>query len=395
MSDETTSAPRVAILATLDTKQAEADFLASALKAVGLTPVFVDTSIRTTARTVPSDQKIQLMQTSANDAYHSLRALIESGLAGAIGIGGGTGTWVCINAMQNLAFGWPKMIVTTLAYDVRASVAASDIVLMPSIADIQGLNPTLRMVLENAAAALAGMVNAPPHQKSVKPIVGITALGVTNDAVIGISNLLTKAGYEVTTFHATGMGGRAFERWITDGKLDAVIDLTTQELHGLSFGAPITCDEARMLGAANANVPQLVVPGGIDFIARGQLKTLSKPERKRPRFCHSPEYTHIRATKKQVMTTAKIMADRLNQSTAATAVIIPLGGFSIEGSRPDGAMWNVKLCKLFATTLEQNLNPEIPVIRSDAAITSPIFHQQAVTEFFKLLNLTQSKPEHP
>ncbi len=391
MTGENTSAPLVAILATCDTKQAEADFLTSALAANGLKTVIVPTSIQKPDGASTPEQKIHLMQESADKAYKKLGKLMHSGLAGVIGIGGGTGTWVCIQAMEKLAFGWPKVIVSTLAYDVRASIAASDIILMPSVADIQGLNPTLRKVLENAAAVMAGLTNTSlSHKYPEKPIVGITALGVTNDAVTGISDQLNAAGYEVTTFHATGMGGRAFERWISDGKLDAVIDLTTQELHGLSFGAPIVCGQNRMNSAAKTGIPQVVVPGGMDFLARGRLETLTANELTRPRFCHSPEYTHIRATNDQVVTSAKIMAERLNLATGPVAVVVPMGGFSVEGSRPDGAMWDPDLRKAFTSSLQKNLAPEIPVTISPEAIVSPEFQNLVLATFFNLLNQTRS-----
>lgn len=391
MTDGNTSAQLVAVLATCNTKQAEADFLASALTNSGLRPVIIDISISKADQKNQLKQKTDLMQASAENARKELSKLMDKGLAGAIGIGGGTGTWVCIKAMEKLAFGWPKVIVSTLAYDVRASIASTDIILIPSVADIQGLNPTLRKVLENAAAVMFGLTNfAPPRTHPKKPVIGITSLGVTNDAVTGISARLIDAGFEVTSFHATGMGGRAYERWISMGKLDGVIDLTTQELHGLSYGAPIVCDQNRLLNAAATGVPQVIIPGGMDFIARGHIDTLTNHELTRPRFCHSPEYTHIRVTDEQVTTTAKIMAERLNNATGPLTVVVPLGGFSVEGSRPDGSMWDPDLCKLFSTVLQQHLNPSIPVTTSPEAITNPAFHDLVLKIFFKMFNQIQS-----
>ena len=385
MTDENTSAPQVAILATCDTKQAEADYLASALGARGLKAIIVSTAMQKPEGARAPEGKIRLMEESAGIASGKLRALMQSGLAGVIGLGGGTGTWVCIRAMEKLPFGWPKAIVSTLAYDVRPSIAASDIILIPSVADIQGLNPTLRRVLENAAAVMAGLVRSGREiENPGKPIIGITALGVTNPAVQGITERLNAAGCEVTTFHATGMGGRAFERWIADGRLDGVIDLTTQELHGLSFGAPIVCGEDRLQNAGRAGLPQVVVPGGLDFIARGRLECLSPDERSRPRFCHSPEYTHIRATREQVVTTARLMAERLDQASGPVAVVVPMGGFSEEGSRPGGAMRDPELCKAFADTLQRHLDPAIPLTISPDAIIAPGFHDLVIETFFNL-----------
>ena len=385
------SVPQVAVLATCDTKREEAEYLVSALVARGLKVAIISTAMKKPEGAPSPEQKIRLMRESANNASRKLNALVQSGLAGVIGLGGGTGTWVCIRAMEKLPFGWPKVIVSTLAYDVRPSIAASDIILMPSVADIQGLNPTLRRVLENAAAVMKGLAKpGRAIENTGKPIVGITALGVTNAAVRGISDRLRAAGYEVTAFHATGMGGRAFERWISDGKLDAVIDLTTQELHGLSFGAPIVCDTDRLQNAASTGVPQVVVPGGLDFIARAGLETLSPDEKLRPRFCHSPEYTHIRATKEQVVTTTRLMADRLNLARGPVAVVVPMGGFSAEGSRPDGPMRDPELCRVFAATLQRHLNSDIPVLMSPEAIVSPRFHDRVLGTFFNLVNQSES-----
>ena len=82
-----------------------------------------------------------------------------------IGIGGGGGTSIITAGMRALPLGVPKMMVSTLASgDVAPYVDVSDIVMMPSMTDMAGLNRVSRVVLHNAAQAIAGMAQSSPSR---------------------------------------------------------------------------------------------------------------------------------------------------------------------------------------------------------------------------------------
>src|SRR5205823_13090490 len=77
---------------------------------------------------------------------------------GVLGLGGSAGTTIGTAAMRALPFGLPKLMVSTLASgQVRPYVGVRDIVMMPSVVDISGLNRISRTVLSNAAHAMIGM----------------------------------------------------------------------------------------------------------------------------------------------------------------------------------------------------------------------------------------------
>jgi uncharacterized protein (UPF0261 family) len=85
---------------------------------------------------------------------------------------------------------------------------------MYSVADVAGINRISRLVLGNAAAAMAGMVTAGEQaapDSGERPLVAASMFGVTTPAVETSRARLTELGYEVLVFHATGAGGRALE----------------------------------------------------------------------------------------------------------------------------------------------------------------------------------------
>src|SRR5690606_29923543 len=137
------------------------------------------------------------------------RLLSEGRLQGAMALGGGGGTSIAASAFQALPLGVPKIIVSTMASgDTRAYVGESDLILIPSVVDIAGVNRVSARVMSNAAAAMAGMVGAPPvPETGTKPLIAASMFGVTTPCVTEGRRLIEERGYEVLTFHMTGVGG--------------------------------------------------------------------------------------------------------------------------------------------------------------------------------------------
>jgi uncharacterized protein (UPF0261 family) len=97
----------------------------------------------------------------------------QTGIAGILSAGGSGGTALVAPAMRALPIGIPKLIVSTIASgDVRAYVGATDITMMHSVADVQGLNVITEDILD-AAQAMIGMVQArraaKPRSRSAPP----------------------------------------------------------------------------------------------------------------------------------------------------------------------------------------------------------------------------------
>lgn len=158
------------------------------------------------------------------------KAKDDGNVAGVIGLGGSGGTSIMASAFRSLPIGFPKVIVSTVASgQTEPYVGTSDLVLFPSVVDICGVNSVSRVVLSNAAAALAGMVigrinsSLSSPAASVSRTVGITMFGVTTPCVNAVKDRLAQEGYETLVFHATGVGGRAMEDLVRGGFIEVLI----------------------------------------------------------------------------------------------------------------------------------------------------------------------------
>jgi uncharacterized protein (UPF0261 family) len=276
--------------------------------------------------------KIKAMEAMAGGAISFLEEWLTSEeIAGVMALGGGLGTWVGMKVMRQLPLGLPKIMISTLPFDIRSHTGAKDIVVFPSVADILGLNAMLRKILRNAAGAMAGMAGLEEMPPSSKRVIGITALGVTTPLVMACRKILEERGFEVAGFHATGLGGSAYEDWVGMNVFAGVLDLSPHEITSLIFKGVAASNPNRLETAAIEGIPQVVAPGGLDFISRGPIHILSDEDRMKPHYRHSPMFTHVRVTSEEMGEVARFVAERLNRGKGPTAVAIPLGGFSDQG----------------------------------------------------------------
>lgn len=387
------------ILGTLDTKGQEIAFLRDCFRERGRDVKIVDVGVQGEPE-IAADVARQEVAARAGTTVEALRAgatdkigplhgmargaeallaeWVDAGwVAGVISIGGGVGTWLATTIMRSLPFGLPKIVVSTLPFDIRPLVGAKDIVVMPSVADVLGLNPPLRIVLRNAVAALCGMADvAALPVASDKPLVGLTGMGITTPAVLAARRILESQGFEVASFHATGSGGRVVEEWIGLGMFRAVLDLTTHELTDNIFGGTGVTTEDRLLTAGRTGIPLVVGPGGVDIISRGPIETVSAAERKRPHYRHSPFFTHVRVPARGMRRVAGLIAEKLNAGNGPAGVVIPLGGFS-DQDRPGGAIYDPEADAAFIETLKRRLAPRVRVVEVDSHINDPRFAEAA------------------
>src|SRR5439155_19231726 len=168
----------------------------------------------------------------AAGATKVIASLVAQGRAHAVlSLGGTQGTTLSTAVMRALPYGFPKIMVSTMASgNVAPWVDTSDITMMYSVTDIMGLNPFMRRILANAAGAACGMaeVDLPPAQD--QPLVAITTVGITTKGAMTAAKVLEDAGYETIIFHAVGTGGRAMERMMREGLIGAVLDFSTIEV---------------------------------------------------------------------------------------------------------------------------------------------------------------------
>ncbi len=398
MSDTApTDAPRVAVLATLDTKGPEARFLAGELSARGVRPLLVDIALTGSspddaaitraelaqrgATDASGDDRTTAMETTADAAAAVLGELVAAGsIAGVIGIGGGTGGWMSQRALEPLPFGFPKVVVTT----VVKSSGENDIVLIPSVVDVAGLNGLLTTVLRNAAAALAGMVAPVGSRAAVapRPTVAMTMFGVTTAGGDVARATLEEAGYDVVVFHATGAGGRTMERLISDGRFVGVLDWTTTEITQNLTGGLCDAGPNRLEAATAAGIPQVIVPGALDVI--NVLPPIPAEFADRPHHWHLPTVPLVRASADDSARAAEFVAAKLASATGPAAVLIPEGGFSsldIAG----GAFADAAADAAFASGLRDALRPDIPLLTSPLHINDAAFAREAAQTLLAML----------
>lgn len=100
---------------------------------------------------------------------------------GIISFGGTGGTSLVTPGMRALPIGVPKVMVSTVASGNTAPyVGTSDIVMMPSVVDVAGLNSISTKIFTNAAFAIAGMLKFENKQViEKKPLIATTMFGVT------------------------------------------------------------------------------------------------------------------------------------------------------------------------------------------------------------------------
>ncbi|MBB4934926.1 uncharacterized protein (UPF0261 family) [Lipingzhangella halophila] len=405
----------VVLLATMDTKAAEVEYLRAELLGrghpvrvvdVGLTPVDEDVDaparvvaamagqeldgLRATAR---RDEAMAVMASGAREVLTGWHSAGE--LGGVLAVGGNQGTSIAAAAMRDLPFSVPKLIVSTVASgNVREYVGDSDVTLMFSVADLLGgANPVVAGVLRRAAAAMSGMVGAGAGAdmagaRDGRPMVALTAFGNTHDAVTTAMSTLSDAGIGINSvpFHASGACGSAMERLIDDGLFHGVLDLTTHELLGELFPDDVYTPvrPGRLTAAGRAAIPQVVAPGGLEYFCFGGPDTIPPALRDRPVHHHNPNNTNVRASADELAAVAGTMAERLNASKGPVAVLVPTLGWSVVGS-PGGVLHDPAANSAFTKTLRTRLAPHVVLRELDTTINDPVFATTAAETLLELL----------
>jgi uncharacterized protein (UPF0261 family) len=260
----------------------------------------------------------------------------ERGIGGVISAGGSGGTSLATAGMRRLPLGIPKIMVSTVASgEVGRYVGAADILMMHSVADVQGINLITEQVLGNAAHALAGMIAGLPtadareaRRRLSRPAVGITMFGVTTPAVQAISQRL-EGDFDCLVFHATGTGGRSMENLGDSGFLSGFIDLTTTEVADMLVGGVFAADADRFGAPIRTGLPYVGSVGAMDMVNFGPRETIPERFRSRRLVVHNPNVTLMRTTRDENRAIGEWMGSRLNQMEGPVRMLLPEGGVSL------------------------------------------------------------------
>ena len=402
----------IAVLGTLDTKGREHAFVAEKIRSRGHRTLLIDVGTGEPPTVAPDISREAVAKAAGADlaklfaerdrgacvsamakaAARLLEQLLAAGrIDGVISLGGGGGTAIASAAMQALPIGFPKLIVSTLASGNTAHyIGTKDIVMMPAVVDVQGLNRISRTILARAAGAICGMVEADVAVETEKPLIVASMFGNTTKCVEAAVPILERAGYEVLVFPATGTGGRAMEALIESGLVAGVLDITTTELADELVGGVLTAGPARLEAAAKTGVPAIVVPGCLDMVNFGERQSVPERFAGRTFYVHNPQVTLMRTTADECAELGRIVAAKVNASRGPVTVLIPRGGISVI-SAAGGPFHDPAADAALFGALASGLRPDIPVVACDGGINDPAFARTCAESLLDNIRLAAMK----
>lgn len=386
----------IAVVATLDTKGAEAAFVCETLRHRGEHVLTVDIGTRGTPTFQADYTREHVLQLACNaddaDPEQPAKALgrrsdgartiihqlfHEETLRGVIGIGGGKGSAACFQAMQDLPYGFPRVLVTSARPAMLAEFAAqADVILYPTLVDLFGLNSFTKPVLANAAHAVAAM-HFEPAQQSRRKSIAVTAFGVTTPAANAIKSGLEQSDIEVIVFPANGAGGRAMEAMLANGAFDAVVDLTTTEMADLLVGGTASAGPSRLTAAGKRGVPQLIAPGAVDMVNFGAPDSIPPEFAERTFFRHTPHTTLMRTSTEECAKIGEATAERLNTATGPTTVFWPARGVS-DYDRDGQSFHDPQADRAWRDAVFAAVNDAVETKELDCHINDPEFAEACV-----------------
>lgn len=406
----------IAVLGTLDTKGIEHQFVADCISRNGHQALLVDVGTGSAPSVNPHISRetvaemagvnlgaingdrgkaVELMSQAAPRVLRKL--LDQKRIHGVISLGGGGGTAIGTAAMRALPLGFPKIMVSTLASGNTAQyVGFKDIVMMPSIVDVAGLNRISKPLLSRAAGAICGMVEASleDNLEEDRPLIFASMFGNTTIGVERAKQVLEEAGYEVIVFHATGTGGQTMEALIETGVASGVLDFTTTEWADEVVGGVLSAGPKRLEAAALSGTPAVVTPGCLDMVNFFAKETVPQKYSGRNLYVHNPQVTLMRTTPEEAEGIGRAIASKLNLSKGPVTLLLPSKGISAISS-PGFVFHDPAADTALFNALRKSLRKDIPVVEFDTTINDPAFAEacaKALLENIDTLEKTRGYP---
>lgn len=401
------SGKTIVVLATLDTKGGEAWYIKERLDAAGDKALIVDAGVvgepactadisreevaRAGGKELAElldrpDREVAAPVMAAGAAALITKLQQEGSVHGIVAMGGTQGTTLCTSVMRELPYGFPKLMVSTMASgNVAPWVDIKDITMMFSVADIFGLNPVTRKILANAAWAVSGMANADVDLvREDHPLIAVTTVGITTKGAMKAVEVLQDAGYETIVFHAVGPGGRAMEQMMREGIIGAVLDYSTIEVSNYMFDALLNGGEERLTVAGKLGIPQVFGPGAIEVLVYNEPETVPPPFNSRKLVRHSPKITDVRLSAEEMWKVGEEVARRLSCTKDKAYFMVPTMGFD-SYSRPGGPFCDPEADRSFVDALKENLPEQIEIVERPLNIEDPEFAEECAEKLIELV----------
>lgn len=398
------SAKTILVVGTYDTKSDELGFLASVIRAQGGRVVSMDVSVLGEPKTPTDYSKHDVaaeggssIQTAidSGDENHAMqimakgasllvgRLYLEGIFDGVIILGGTMGTDLALDVTSALPLGVPKYIVSTVAFSplIPAERLAADTQMILWAGGLYGLNAVCKASLSQAAGAVLGAARAVQMPDPDKPLIGIMSLGTSAlKYVVPLKPALEARGFEVAVFHATGMGGRAFESLAAQGAFACVLDLCTQELGNYEHGSNISAGADRLTNAGVSGTPQIVAPGCYDLVDVIGWLPVAPKWADHPQHAHNRLLTSIVLNLKERLAVARAHSAQLAKATSPVAVVLPEHGLG-EWERVGADLHDQAGLDAFLDELERTLPSHIAQHRIPCHINDPEFSDKVLEIF--------------
>ncbi len=396
----------IAVIAALDTKGPDFAFVKEQIEKRGHEVLVIDTSVVDAPAFEPDVASAEvaeagganLEELQANADKGSAMEVMTNGIAvvveqlhdegkidAILSMGGSAGTAVGTSAMRALPLGFPKVMVSTVASgDTGAYVGTTDIMMVPSVTDVAGVNRISALIYANAVGAIVGMVETTVPQIEEKPLIAASMFGNTTAIVGRCQGIMEERGYEVLIFHCTGTGGQTLESLVADGYITGVLDITTTEWADELAGGVFSAGATRMDAAAEKGIPQVIVPGCVDMVNFWAPDTVPEKYKDRLFYHWNPNVTLMRTTAEENAEMGRIFAEKANRATGPVAFFLPLKGVSMLDA-PGKEFWSPEADQALYDALKKDLRPDIPVIEMDNNVNDDEFADAVANKLLEFL----------
>ncbi|MGH1353287.1 MAG: Tm-1-like ATP-binding domain-containing protein [Methyloligellaceae bacterium] len=394
----------ILVVGTYDTKNDELEYMADRIQASGGHVIGMDISVlgdpkqavdyskhqvaeaagSSIQEAIDSGDENRAMQIMTEGAVNLSQHLYEQGVFDGVVILGGTmGTDLALDVCRALPLGVPKYVVSTVSFSplIAPDRLAPDIQMILWSGGLYGLNSVCKSSLSQAAGAVLGAARAVEIPQGSRPVVGMTSLG---SSCLSYMKLLKPAleerGFEVAIFHATGMGGMAYEGLAKQGAFACVMDFALPELGNLMAGSVVNGGKDRLLNAGRSGIPQIIAPGCLDLIDFAGWQEIPERYRDRPFHAHNRLIKSSALNADERRETALELGRRLSESKSPVHVILPNQGIE-EWDRPGQEAHDPEGLAAFLDEMRKTINDTIKLSEIDAHINDQAFVDKALEIF--------------
>ena len=398
-----TQTKTILVVGTYDTKDDELNYLCDRIRDQGGAVVTMDVSVlgdpsvptdvskhdvasaagSSIAAAIATEDENKAMQIMADGASALAKQLYaDSKIDGVIVLGGSMGTDLALDVCAALPLGVPKYIVSTVSFSalLPPERIAADVQMILWAGGLYGLNSVCKSSLSQAAGAVLGAARAVEPPKRDRPLIGMTSFGKTVlRYMVSLKPALEERGFEVAVFHATGMGGRAFESLAAEGAFAAVMDFAPQEvgnhmMGGLSAGAD------RMTNAGKMAIPQMVAPGCYDLIDYVGWQPQPPKLEGRESHAHNRLLSSTALDVEERREMARLQCRKLADAKGPVIYFLPLQGCN-EWERPGSPLYDADGLAAYCDQMRKSCPSNVELVELDAHINDPAFSDAVLARF--------------